>query len=155
MPLIEECNFSKESHRKALIDLMNDYMADEMGGKLPPYSQGKAAQVLRGLESHPSKLILLVREESRYVGLANCFVNFGTFAGKPFINIHDLVVMKAYRGRGIGRLLMEEITRKAQELDCAKITLEVRNDNTYAQKLYKNMGYEEGNPPMHFWTKHL
>ena len=155
MAFIEECNFSNESHRRAIIDLRNDYMADEMGGKLPPYSKEKAQQVINGLESHPSKLILLAREDAEYVGLANCFVNFGTFAAKPFINIHDLVVMKDWRGKGIGRMLMEEIARKAVDLDCAKITLEVRDDNVYAQKLYKKMGYQEGEPPMHFWTQYL
>jgi GNAT superfamily N-acetyltransferase len=153
--LIEQADFSRTDHRQAIIALMNDYMADTMGGKLPSYSKTMANEVLKGLEEHPSKLILLVKLENKYIGLTNCFINFGTFAAKPFINIHDIVVLKNYRGKGVGRILMEEIIRQASELDCAKITLEVREDNTYAQKLYRKMGYEECDPPMHFWTKYL
>ncbi|MBN1953316.1 MAG: GNAT family N-acetyltransferase [Bacteroidales bacterium] len=152
---IEHADFSRSDHRQAIIDLMNDYMSDTMGGGLPAYTPELEKAVLEGLERHPSKLILLVREGDQFVGLSNCFINFGTFAGKPFINIHDIVILNSFRGKGIGHLLMEEITRQARLLDCAKITLEVREDNVYAQKLYKRMGYEECHPPMHFWTKYL
>ena len=155
MVTIVECDFSKPSHCQALITLMNDYMADEMGGNQPPYSNEKAAQVLQGLEKHPAKLVLLAQLDGIFVGLANCFINFGTFAAKPFINIHDIVVLKEYRGKKIGQKLMEAITENAGKIGCAKITLEVREDNVYAQKLYKKMGYKDGNPPMYFWTKHL
>lgn len=153
--IIEQADFKRSEHRQAIIDLMNDYMADEMGGERPPYSVELAEQVLHGLEQHPSKLILLVWDNEQYVGLSNCFINFGTFAGRPFINIHDIVVLKSCRGRGIGRLLMQEITKQANAMNCSKITLEVREDNVHAQKLYRKMGYEEGKPPMHFWTKYL
>jgi ribosomal protein S18 acetylase RimI-like enzyme len=152
---IVECDFSNRLHTTALIRLMNDYMADEMGGKRPPYTKVMEEQVIRGLEKHPSKLILLAMLNGEFVGLANCFINFGTFAGKPFINIHDIVVLRSYRGKRIGQCLMEKIALKARKMDCAKITLEVRTDNLYARKLYKKLGYKEGTPPMHFWTKYL
>lgn len=155
MVSIIECNFKNSLHKEALIRLMNNYMADDMGGKLPPYTPEIAEVVLMGLEKHPSKLILFAVVDQEFIGLTNCFVNFGTFAAKPFINIHDVVVLKEFRGRKIGQQLMEGITRKAKELGCSKITLEVRNDNKYAQKLYRKMGYDECQPPMHFWTKKL
>lgn len=152
---VKECDFGNTAHRNAVIRLMNDYMRDDMGGNLPPYTSGLEEKVLRGLENHPSKLILLAEEEGHYIGLANCFINFGTFAAQPFINIHDLVVLSGHRGRRVGRLLMETISLKAGELNCSKITLEVREDNLPAQKLYSDLGYKESVPPMHFWTKYL
>ena len=155
MVSIIDCDFSNREHREAIIELMNDYMADKMGGNRPPYNDKTAQKVLTGLEKHPSKLVLLAKYDDRFVGLANCFINFGTFAGRPFINIHDIVVLKSFRGRQVGLRLMESISHRAQELDCSKITLEVRDDNTYAQKLYKKLGYREDKPPMHFWTKYL
>lgn len=152
---IKECDFQDPRQRKAVIDLMNHYMASDMGGKLPPYSAEAAQRIADGLEHHPSALVLLAEYEGEYVALSNSFINFGTFAGKPFINIHDIVVLEKYRGLGIGRKMMEAIDGKAKELDCGKITLEVRNDNIRAQQLYKSMGFDEGNPPMHFWSKYL
>jgi GNAT superfamily N-acetyltransferase len=155
MIAIKECDFGNTAHRNAIILLMNDYMSDNMGGNLPPYTSALEEKLLRGLESHPSKLILLAEEKGHYIGLANCFINFGTFAAQPFINIHDLVVLSGHRGKKTGRLLMETIYLKARELNCSKITLEVREDNLPAQKLYSGLGYRAGIPPMHFWTKYL
>jgi ribosomal protein S18 acetylase RimI-like enzyme len=155
MVSIKECDFLDPFQRKAVIDLMNHYMASDMGGKLPPYSEETAQLVVEGLEHHPSRLVLLAEFKGEYVGLSNSFINFGTFAGKPFINIHDIVIHERHRGLGIGRKMMEAIDSKAKELGCGKITLEVRNDNTRAQQLYKSMGFCEGTPVMHFWTKYF
>jgi ribosomal protein S18 acetylase RimI-like enzyme len=85
----------------------------------------------------------------------NCFINFVTFAAQPFINIHDIIVVPKARGIGVGRALMEAIIKKANELNCAKITLEVREDNHLAQNLYKKLGFKDGEPKMLFWTKYL
>ena len=155
MSEILECNFSDRRQRDAVISLMNDYMGDEMGGFLPPHSDEKAEKMVEGLANHPSTMVLLAREGNEYIGLANCFINFGTFAAKPFINIHDLVVRKGSRGKGTGRKLMEAIIEKAVDLGCGKITLEVRSDNARAQALYKSMGFGEGEPVMHFWSKYF
>jgi ribosomal protein S18 acetylase RimI-like enzyme len=152
---IKDCDFKDPVQRQAIIDLMNHYMASDMGGKLPPYSNETAHTVVQGLEHHPSRIVLLAEYQGEYVGLSNSFINFGTFAGKPFINIHDIVVLEKYRGLGIGRKMMEAIDAKAKELGCGKITLEVRDDNTRAQKLYKSMRFNEGTPVMHFWSKYF
>jgi ribosomal protein S18 acetylase RimI-like enzyme len=155
MTHIEECNFSHPAHRQAIIDLMNHYMEGTMGGNLKPHSSGKAQQMLDGLAAHPAKLILLAKKDNSYIGLANCFIGFGTFAAKPYYNVHDLVVLENYRGKGIGRMLLEYVIEKARELNFGKVTLEVREDNLGAQHLYQSMGFGESNPAMHFWSKYL
>lgn len=152
---IIECDFENTSHRVAVIDLMNHYMKSDMGGNLPSYDAETAERMVNGLKNHPSKLVLLAVVDDEFVGLTNSFINYGTFAAKPFINIHDIIVLEKYRGTGIGRKLMDATIKKAQELECGKITLEVRTDNTNAQALYKSLGFAEGEPVMHFWTKSL
>lgn len=152
---IIDCDFNNEAHCKSVIELMNAYMADDMGGNLPPHSVESAKKLIEGLKAHPSKLVVLAKYEGAFVGLSNSFINFGTFASKPFINIHDVVVVSEHRGLGVGRRMMEAIAQRAEELDCAKITLEVREDNKRAQALYSSVGFEEGVPPMHFWSKYF
>jgi ribosomal protein S18 acetylase RimI-like enzyme len=152
---IRECDFDNENDCKALVMLMNHYMTGAMGGNLPAYSTYQAVKMIDGLRKHPSKLILLAIAESKYVGLVNSFINFGTFAARPFINIHDIVVIDSYQGQGIGRRMLQTVIERAEEMDCSKITLEVRDDNIIAQSLYSNHGFEEDSPVMHFWTKHL
>ncbi len=152
---IKECDFTDPLDRRAVIDLMNHYMADPMGDERPPYTEDIAEKVVNGLQEHPSSLVLLAKYNDNYAGLVTGFINFATFTAKPFINIHDIVVLRRYRGSGIGRKLMEAVDLKARELDCGKITLEVRSDNKTAQALYKSTGYDECTPVMHFWTRNL
>ena len=151
---IFEVNFENEDHCNALVDLMNHYMRDEMGNH-PPHDKESANRLITGLKKHCNKLCLLAEINGEFVGLTNCFISFGTFAAKPFINIHDVVVKNTHREKGIGRKLLENVSEKAKKMDCGKITLEVREDNAGAQYLYNSLGYKAGNPPMHFWTKYL
>ncbi|MBA7589663.1 hypothetical protein ES708_31752 [subsurface metagenome] len=64
-----------------------------MGGKLPPHAPGKAEKMVEGLDQHPSKLVLLAEYKGEFAGLSTSFINYGTFSVKPFINIHDIVVL--------------------------------------------------------------
>jgi ribosomal protein S18 acetylase RimI-like enzyme len=148
------CDFKNKQHTDAIVKLINEYILDEMGGGNP--LQGKDAErLVDGLAEHPSVKVLFALYDEEIAGLTVCFVNFGTFLAKKFISIHDVVVKKEFRGKGIGRALMEGIVELSEELDCSKITLEVREDNIRAQKLYRSLGFKDGNPPMYFWTKYI
>lgn len=155
MVKIIECDFKNPQHCNAVTALMKHYMTGPMGGKLNPHDPETANKMIIGLENHPSKLILLAVFNGEFVGLSNSFINYGTFDAKPFINIHDIIVLNKYRSLGIGRRLMHANIKKAEELNCGKITLEVREDNTNAQTLYKSLGFADSKPVMHFWTKHF
>jgi GNAT superfamily N-acetyltransferase len=107
------------------------------------------------LESHPKAITLFVLNDGAIAGVLNAFVNFSTFKCKPMINVHDVFVSDVYRGKGLGRKLIQGIIEIGKSLSCGKITLEVRVDNPTAQNLYKSEGFEEGNDPMYFWTRPL
>lgn len=152
---IIKCDFNNPLHCQAEIDLMREYMLDKMGDA-PPFNNEQNSQLIEGLRNHPTVLTLLAEVNGEFVGLTNSFINFGTFAAKPFLNIHDVIVKNTSRKQGVGRKLLEENIRIAkEELQCAKITLEVREDNTPAQKLYKSLGFDDIVPVMHFWAKKL
>lgn len=152
---IIKCDYNNPEHCQAQIDLMRDYMADEMGGQ-KPLTDEQNKLLIEGLKNHPTTLTLLAVYDNKYVGLTNSFINFGTWAVKNFLNIHDVIVNKNYRGLGIGKkLIVENIRIAKEELDCAKLTLEVRKDNKTAQAVYKKYGFDECHPSMHFWAKYL
>jgi ribosomal protein S18 acetylase RimI-like enzyme len=151
---IIECDFTNDLHTNALIRLLNHYILDKMGSNVP-LDEKQGLKLVEGLKNHPSKLILFAELEDMLIGLAVCYVNFATFTVKPFINIHDIVVIDKYRNRGVGRRLMEGIHQAAISMGCSKITLEVREDNRNAQYLYQSLGYRECQPKMHFWEKHF
>ena len=89
------------------------------------------------------------------VGVAVCFWGFSTFAGLPLINIHDLAVTARHRRKGAGRALMEDVLRRAREAGCAKVTLEVRDDNEPAKRLYKRLDFGPWTSPMLFVSRWL
>lgn len=149
---IIQCDFKNVVHRQKVVELIDAYMQDPMGGGNPMPEKNKQPLV-EGLATQPGTFVLFAVEEDRYLGVATCFVNFSTFNVKPYINVHDLAVIKAARGKGVGRKLLERIIEIAKEKDYCKVTLEVRNDNHNAQGLYKSLGFNECKPVMHFWEK--
>ncbi len=151
---IVKCDFNITEHCDVIIKLMRDYMTDEMGG-VPAHSDQKNKEMIEGLKNHPTVISLLAEYDGKYVGLTNSFINFGTFAAKKFLNIHDVIVNKNYRGKGIGELLIRRNIELANEMGFYKVTLEVRNDNKTAQNLYKKTGFGDCKPPMLYWARVL
>jgi ribosomal protein S18 acetylase RimI-like enzyme len=148
------CDYTNPSHQQAFITLLNHYMTDPMGGcnNLTP-EQGKS--LIKGMAAHPASFVLFAQVDKKMVGLATCFINFSTFRAKPYLNIHDIVVLNELRGKGIGRNLLEKCIDIARERGYCKVTLEVRDDNVHAQALYKSLDFKDCEPVMHFWTKVL
>ena len=135
-----EADLNDYHHQTAIVQLINAYARDPMGDgrDLPPAVRDR---LIPGLRQHPTALVLLAFDEAIPVGVAVCFVGFSTFAARPLMNIHDLAVISESRGRGIGRLLLEGVEAKGRELGCCKLTLEVRDDNYRAQRLYQRFGF--------------
>ncbi|MDD3322795.1 MAG: GNAT family N-acetyltransferase [Paludibacter sp.] len=152
--LFELCDFENPQHLKALAELTNHYMEDPMGG-FPPLNKLDQLRLVNGLANHPTAEVHFAILDSTVVGLATCFVNFSTFYVKPYLYIHDIVVFKNYRGKGIGKALIEYLTVLCIEREFCKKTLEVREDNKVAKSLYKDIGFDECDPKMLFWTKKL
>ena len=148
----EFCDFSDSDHLNALVELLTHYMTDPMGDHMP-HNKLQQLRLVDGLANHPSSLILFVKFGATFVGLATCFINFSTFKIKPYLNVHDLIVQRAYRGQGFGRALLEELIRISKEREYCKLTLEVREDNIVAQGLYTSLGFTNCEPRMYFWTK--
>jgi len=148
------CDFDNKSHRDALVNLMNEYITDKMGGG-KPYTNEQKKGLVEGLRNHPSKLIILARAGDEYVGLINCFINFATFTIKPFINVHDVIVKDSWRNKGVGRMMLQKVIERATETGCSKVTLEVREDNHNAKYLYSTLGFEDAEPRQYYWSKYL
>ncbi|MDR2469389.1 MAG: GNAT family N-acetyltransferase [Tannerella sp.] len=148
------CNFADPAHRQAIGDLINTYIADDMGGGTRLSGQQQLC-LADSLQKRPQTIVLLAGCGGVWCGLLVAFENFSTFAVQPMINIHDLVVRKEYRRQGVGQRLMNALVVEAERRKCSRITLEVRQDNLAAQRLYKAMGFDDTEPPMFYWRKEM
>ena len=75
------------------------------------------------------------------MGLINCFEGFSTFASKPLVNVHDVVVLESHRGRRIAPMMLAKVEALARERGACKLTLEVLSGNTQAMKSYEREGF--------------
>ncbi|MFC1548267.1 ribosomal protein S18-alanine N-acetyltransferase [Candidatus Neomarinimicrobiota bacterium] len=57
-------------------------------------------------------------------------------------HLHNIAVHPDFRGRGIGKELLESVKALCEEHEYRRIILEVREDNEIARHLYLSMGYE-------------
>lgn len=138
---IVEADLSLRAHAEATVSLLDQYALDPMGGGSGLSAFAKANLIVE-LRRRSWLRVILAWSGAEAVGLAICIEGFSTFACKPLLNIHDLVVARKFRGRGIGNQILHRVEMLARELGCCKITLEVLEGNSIAQKLYSRCGYD-------------
>ena len=152
-------DYSNAKDAKHIVDLLDHYAQDPMGGAAPLPKSVKQ-NLVSSLHKRPFALSLLAFVDGNAAGLVNAFEGFSTFACKPLINIHDLVVHKSFRGQGLSQQLLTGVEREARKRDCIKVTLEVLSNNRIACNSYRKFGFEpyELDPnagPAQFWQKKL
>lgn len=152
-------DYSDEFHGSAIVNLMNNYAMDKMGGgeALP---ESVKSNLIDGLSKVPKAFTVLALVGGKPAGLINCFMGFSTFKARPLINIHDIIVISDYRGLQLSQLMLHKVEEVARERDCCKLTLEVLQGNTIAQNAYVKFGFANYvlDPEMGsamFWQKAL
>jgi len=158
--VVRDVDFFDQAMSDDFLELLNQYSLDEMGSGKPLPDEIRSALVPRIQETSNFHSAICYDESGAPAGLVNFMDLFSTFAAKPLINIHDLVVHKDFRGRSVSRMLVEHVQKIASEKDCCKLTLEVLAENTLAKKAYANFGFEpyrltEGGSPAEFWQKKI
>lgn len=98
------------------------------------------------IESENS-VYLVIRADSLVAGAAGYTDN--GFEGY----VNNVVVAEAFRGKGLGRRLMEELIRSAESKNVKDLTLEVRVSNTPAVKLYESLGFVSAGVRKNFYER--
>ena len=99
-----------------------------------------------GLLLEDDRACLLVAEaESGVVGMCSGQLVISTAEGGPSLLVEDVVVHESFRGRGIGRLLMEELTGWARASNASRLQLLADRHNTPALDFYRRLGWEGTN----------
>ncbi len=158
-PILEKADYSNQRHAADIAYLMDCYATDPMGGG-EPLPNEVITNLASNLAKIPHAFSVICYVSGKPAGLVNCFEAFSTFKCKPLVNIHDVVVVKEYRGLGISHLLLREVEKIALARGCCKITLEVLQGNTVARSSYNKLGFRdyELDPALGkalFWQKEL
>ena len=98
--------------------------------------------------AHPSVEGLIAETAGSLAGYALFFHNFSSWRGRRGLYLEDLFVRPELRGRGVGKALMQELSRIAAARGCARIEWVVIDWNSPAIGFYKSLGAE----PIDGWT---
>lgn len=149
MTQIVNADFADVRHATAILELLNDYAMDPMGGG-QQLSDFAKSNLIAAISKRNDVHVVLAFVDDAPAGVAICIEGFSTFACQPLLNIHDLAVAEKFRGQGISKELIAQVEKVALGLGCCKITLEVLEGNQRAKALYKSTGFAgyELNPAM-------
>ena len=139
--LILQANYKDTFHAQAIVQLLDAYAQDPAGGGQPLSAFAKA-NLVNELASRPQAFSVLAFEGDAPVGLVNCIEGFSTFACKPLVNVHDVVVLDSHRGQRVGEQMLVLAEQIAKQRGACKLTLEVLSGNPSAIKLYERIGFE-------------
>jgi len=77
----------------------------------------------------------------------------GSYKAGDELDIINVAVDEKYRGRGIGRSLVEKVLEAAGADGCPAVNLEVRESNDTAKRLYENLGFVNLGIRKNFYSK--
>ncbi len=87
-------------------------------------------------------LLLGARGEGRPVGYACLYWHFSSLEAVETVLMNDLFVARDWRGRGVGRALIEASAEVARERGAPYLEWSTAPDNETAQRLYDSTGAE-------------
>lgn len=156
---IIQADYLSEQHEKEIPILLDAYASDPMGGG-KPLDLAVKQNLVKELSKLSNAFSVIAYIDGVPGGLVNCFESFSTFSCKPLINIHDVVVLDKYRGKGISQKMLKKVEDIALMKGCCKVTLEVLSNNEVAKSAYKKFGFSgyELDPKIGtamFWQKQL
>lgn len=156
---IIQADYANPLHQQAIVALINSYASEPTGGG-KPISDFVKNNLVNELAKRPYAFSVLAFDGPMAVGVTNCFEAFSTFNCKPLVNIHDVAVREAYRGKGISQLMLKKVEDIARDKGCCKLTLEVLSQNEPARRAYLKFGFSDYmlNPETGsalFWQKNI
>lgn len=137
---IVRVRYDDPAHAAALLTLLDLYARDPAGGGTP-LSAFARDNLISALAARPFVFSVLAFDGASPVGLVNAIEGFSTFACRPLVNVHDVVVVPSHRGCGIAARMFSEVEAIAAERDACKLTLEVLDGNASARALYQRLGF--------------
>ena len=93
------------------------------------------------LENNEAIIFMAFDDQNNAIGFALNYITFSSLLLKKIVILNDLFVNPSIRKTGMGRKLIEETKKLAQEIDAPIIRLRTAKNNFTAQNLYHKMGF--------------
>lgn len=98
-------------------------------------------EILKRKEKDPKEVVLMAFDGDKHIG--NAAINrIGTSSRYAHRCSIAVALYKAYEGRGIGPILIDEVLKAAKKMGYEKAELEVYSNNKKAFRLYTELGFD-------------
>lgn len=92
-----------------------------------------------GFGTHPVWWAIVAEVDGRVEGMALYYVRFSTWVGQQ-LYLEDLIVTEAMRGKGLGKLLFDELIEEARHKGFGSMIWQVLDWNESAIEFYRQRG---------------
>lgn len=106
------------------------------------FDRQRQEEGLGRLLDEPRSRVLVAEIDSCVVGMCSGQLTISTAEGGPAILVEDVVVVKKWRGHGIGRALLDNIALWAAEKGASRLQLLADRHNAGALDFYEKLGWQ-------------
>ncbi|HHJ4219753.1 TPA: GNAT family N-acetyltransferase [Raoultella ornithinolytica] len=79
---------------------------------------------------------IIAEENDTFVGMVNFVYHRSTWTKDDYCYLQDLFVSSSMRGKGVGKSLIEEVYKIAQNDGCSRVYWLTQENNYSARRLY-------------------
>jgi ribosomal protein S18 acetylase RimI-like enzyme len=115
-----------------------------------PPDPARAERFLRERLEGEESVIFLALEGDAPAGFVQLYPSFWSVAACRSWILNDLYVASAFRGRGVGRALMDRARAHAEATGAGGMSLATQRTNASAQRLYESVGWRRDEEFFHY-----
>ena len=102
------------------------------------------------MEKEESVIYVASNENDQLSGFVQLYPSFCSVALIPIMILYDLYVDENHRGKGIGRALMNQASKHAQDNGFKRLELSTAITNVIGQSLYESLNYQRDKDFFHY-----
>lgn len=133
-------DFATEADLPALADLLHELFTLESDFRPERDKQLRGLKMI--LETPVLGRLFVLRVDGKVAGMANALITVSTAQGSRVLLLEDVIVSRDYRGRDLGRRLVEHVCGWARSEGMSRVTLLADRDNAPALAFYERLGFE-------------
>lgn len=134
---------AREDHLPEIVRLLAD---DELGSTREEYSVPlleSYTKAFRKIKDDPGEELILAKDDGKVIGcLQLSIIPYLTYKGSSRAQIEGVRVDSGYRGKGIGKQLIEFAIERARKPGVIMVQLTSTSTRKEAIKFYENLGFK-------------
>lgn len=132
-------DFAQPADLEPMTRLLGELFAQEADFRPDPERQRRGLQLI--LDNPALGRLFVLKVNGEVAGMANGLTTVSTAEGAAAMILEDVIVGAPWRGRGLGRRLIEHVIDWARQAGMARVTLLTDADNYRAQATYGRLGF--------------